>query len=491
MPSAAAQDQMRVIIAPDASRAELYIPPKCSKEAVTPKTCLALLQAEGVEITPAVEQAVQELLAKYDGTALRGVVAQATPAQDGQDGRIDWTIDREIQQRDEQAKSYYERCAFIMVKAGQVLGRVIPPTSGQDGRNVLGQTIPAKPGKPASFRVNESVLVDAEGRIIAQTEGALIREGEKIFIRQALQIPGYVDFSTGNLDFTGDIQINKGIRDLFVVKATGNVEVGGLIEAATVECGGNLLARGGFAGRTRGTARVGGNLIARYLDNVQGEIKGDLIVDREVINCDLVVHGSVRSPQGLIIGGRILVVGRCEVAVLGSPACVTTDLILGAVPDLEAAIAKLEGILDQARQRLNTLEEERKRLGSDRRLRSAADKERLTELMFTIQSLEAKVRQAEGTLEAMRQWLQTRRTVDLMIHKTLHLGVRLIIGDQIFQIVTDVRGPLRIFRDEHNEYVYRPANGVGGLLVQIAEVKMRDGRKAEPLVSRPTPARAG
>ncbi len=57
-----------------------------------------------------------------------------------------------------------------------------------------------------------------------------------------------MDFSTGNIDFEGDVRVLKGIRDIFEVRATGNIEVGGLIEASTIDAGGSVFAKGGMAG---------------------------------------------------------------------------------------------------------------------------------------------------------------------------------------------------------------------------------------------------
>lgn len=122
----------------------------------------------------------------------------------------------------------------------------------------------------------------------------------------------------------------KGVRDRFIVEATGNVIVDGLVEAATIKCAGHLAVRGGFAGRERGFAEVGKDMTGKYLDNVQGEVKGELRIDREIVNSELTVVGTLRSPNVTIMGGKITCHGEAEVAALGSPSGVPTQIVMEA-----------------------------------------------------------------------------------------------------------------------------------------------------------------
>ena len=325
---------LRVSLASDKSSASLTVPGRPDPKVVPEEAGEAVLREAGVEITARVRQAVAELFQQAHDSEhpVIGEVARATPPADGTDGYIEWTIDRE---RDDPSDAepnattdkvdYRAMSAFLMVQPSQVLGQIHEHTDGEDGRDVTGKTLPAKAGKPAKLDTDESILIDASGTVIAQQEGVLKRDGTKASIRKLLDVPGYVDYSTGNIDFNGDVTVQQGVRDRFLIKATGDVQVRGLIEAAMIETGRDLLAEGGFAGRERGNARVGRDLIAKYLDNVQGQVFGDLKVDREIINCELTVHGGVSSPSGSIIGGRIRVTDAIHVACIGSGGGVATE----------------------------------------------------------------------------------------------------------------------------------------------------------------------
>ena len=116
-------------------------------------------------------------------------------------------------------------------------------------------------------------MLTAAGKFIAQTAGVLQFRANKITISQALVIDDYVDFSTGNIDFDGDVQVRRGVRDKFRIRATGKVEVQGLIEAAHIETGGDFEAATGMAAKETGRVQIGGSLTAKYLECVHGTVK--------------------------------------------------------------------------------------------------------------------------------------------------------------------------------------------------------------------------
>ncbi len=469
---------LRVNVAADCSQAELLIPGDFPRVMLNEQFCLAMLKQSGVHVNAQVEQSVRELLTRLPpvGGELRGVVARATPATDGEDGRIEWVQPApagESPGAKPAARSHYERCALIMVEAGQVVGRVLPPKDGADGQDVLGGTLRARPGKPAQFTHDHTLIRDASDQLIAQCQGVLLRGPEKLAVQPCIEVDKSVDLSTCNLNFPGSILIHQGVRDRVVVKAGGNVEVRGLIEAATVDCEGDLLARGGFAGRERGHARVKGSLYAKYLNNVEGQVGGHLQVDREVINCQLTIHGQVQSPHGAIIGGKAVVTGKTHVGTLGSDGSVPTQLVVGAVPKLEPSAATLAALVVKLREHHDALVAENKRIdqltGAKSRMTSA-DKERRTEIMYELQSLCTALARGEAALTRVQQAIEQRRTVDVLVELELHQGVVITLRDQSFKISKEVRGPVHIQR-QGGDMVFSRQDGATAPLARISEVR--------------------
>ena len=477
MSTGAGEESIRVIISKDRMTAEMLIPGDFPRASLTQQTCLSLLQQSGVEINDAVVDSVNSMLATptISGEDQRQLVAVAVAPEDGEPAQIEWYVQEPDQSigdlEGEDPQSHYDRSAYVVVKSSEVIGQLIDPTPGTDGRDVLGHTINAKPGKPISLRLDDTVMRDASGQLIAQVEGVLHRDHSSACVQQLIEVPGYVDFSTGHIDFTGNVLVHKGVRDCFVVKATGSVEVKGLIEAATIECGGNLLAHGGMAGRERGKIIVSNDLVAKYLDNIEGEVHGNLEIQREVINCDLTVHGEVKSPRGAIIGGKMMITGSVEIVSLGNGAGATTKLVLGSIPRLEPIAIQLKRLVDQFTVKHKELQTELKLAKRNSSLMAATDKERQTELTYELQTVNEKLSKALSAQQALDSRIDEERTVNLVVHHKLFSGTSLTVGNQTFKIHKDVSGPLRVSVDPTGEIVYRQNNSEGGLLKQIAEIK--------------------
>jgi uncharacterized protein len=470
---------LRVSLASDKSSASLTIPGKPDPKVLPEEAGEAALREAGVEINPRVRQAVAELFEKARNSEkpVTGEVAFATPPANGTDGYVEWTVDdaKEDARPPDAAPSdgtidYRNVSAFVMVQPSQVLGNLHQHTEGEDGRDVTGKTLPAKAGKPAKLETDESIFVDAAGTVIAQQDGVLRRDGSKASIRKLLEIPGHVDYSTGNVDFNGDVEVNQGVRDRFVVKAGGDVQVRGLIEAAMIETGQDLRASGGFAGRERGNARVGRDLIAKYLDNVQGQVFGDLKVDREIINCELTIHGAIDSPNGSIIGGRVRVAGAVSVACIGSGGGVPTELLIGSIPRLEQPLHRLVAMSHELAGSEEKYEEEQRLLAMSRRP-SATEKERQCELMFEIAETQTALHKARAASDALAQHISAKRVVDVRVTRKLFHGVRFRMGDVVYRITDEIKGPLRIELSGRNELRYRVGDGNPKPLNEIADIQ--------------------
>jgi uncharacterized protein (DUF342 family) len=470
-----------VIIADDKTTAELIIPAGCDRSMLTEQLLLGLIRGEGVEVTDFTTKAVRGLLgAPIDGehdTAIE--IARIQQPVHGVDGAIRWIVDEKNADKTtdgptngtDAAVCFYDRCAFVMVQAGDVVGKVTPATLGQDGRDVTGANVPARSGKDPALQLDETLMKRADGSLIAQQDGVLYREKGKAQVRKYIEIREYVDFSTGNIDFDGDVLVGRGVRDCFIVKATGNVEVRGLIEAATINAGKDLIANGGFAGRERGNALIGGCLRGRYLDNVHGHVKQDLCIDREVINCELLIDGAITSPRGSIIGGRVSPTGAVEIASLGSPAAVPTELVIGSVPALEPFARKLEQIvfaLTADKAKLTDEQDIVNKLTAHGRM-TATDRERQTEIMFELSTINTTLDKAQRTLDSLNDEIGKRRRVDVTVHHLVNPGSTLILDGCRYKIYNDLKGPVRFFMDG-KKFVYRQGEAPHHPVADIADV---------------------
>jgi hypothetical protein len=179
-----------VRIVENGRRAVLEIPSNSAGELATEGALLGLVRERGVAVDAGVEQRVRALAARHRGRAegdfsdVEGVVAEWTAPVHGEPARIEWCAGFEpAEQLAAEAETgpcsaadgvdHYNRVRRIKVAAGEVVGRVVPPGEGTDGRDVCGRSVPANRGRKLALQPDESVQVEADGSIRALKEGVL------------------------------------------------------------------------------------------------------------------------------------------------------------------------------------------------------------------------------------------------------------------------------------------------------------------------------
>lgn len=480
----AAQDhEARVVVSEDRCIATLHIPADVPREQISFEFCKALIQDRGVEYTAEVENNLIRLIeqitaenhteAAADNRPIEHVVARASEPSDGRDGWVQWTVEAPSQQNPVQDEplNFYERSPYVMVEAEQVVGCIHPPTLGTDGRDVTGQTRSARAGKNAPWSFDDTIIANKRGELIAQVQGMLVRAGGKARITQTLDMEGCVDFSTGNVNFQGDVLVAKGIKDNFHVQATGNVEVRGLIEAAFIDCGRDLVATGGIAARQRGKIKVQGDLAARYLDRVCGEIAGNVYVDREVNGVQLAIDGNLIVGGASVLASDVAVGGRIEAGTIGSPAATPTRFILGALPSLARAATQLETLMERVRQRLEQVEHEQASLAENIRI-TPAQRERQTELIFEINQLRNLLERAgEGRQRIEAGQKAYERQYEVRIKRMLHPRVTFVIGAYAYTTDREIAGPLHLGPARDARAMLKQANAPAKALAELTNMR--------------------
>ena len=266
------------------------------------------------------------------------MVAEADMPQKGDDGYIQYTHRMKnsisLNQDDKGNINFKELGWFIQVSQGDVLAKKIPPTIGQGGKNLKGEEIPAVPGKEAVFKYGKNVEeTEDKTSLISAKDGRLEYAGDKLQVNDVLTIKGNVDTGTGNINFGGDIVVNGDIKTGFEVNCVGSLEVNGVIEAANIIVGRDLVVKGGIQGNAKSSIKVSGSTICRFIENACVFSEGDIITDFVVhsnISCgsNLVVKGK----KGLIVGGEIRVKNEINAQVIGSYMGTKTIIEIGLDP---------------------------------------------------------------------------------------------------------------------------------------------------------------
>jgi len=413
----------------------------------------AALEQKKIPWSLPVQERVREILESRQNPDLsdpKPILIQATPPIDGENGRFEWSESCDpakqysfCEHQDQAGRaSFYDRSSVILVAKDEIIGMLHPPTDGEPGKDVFGDALEAKSGTECKVEPGKNVELQADGKtFIAKCDGEPKLIGTKIIVEPVLNIKSDVDFSTGNIEYSGDININGDIKDLFEVKAGGNIDVGGMIEAATIECEGNLTIRRGISGKEKGYVTVKKNLTAKYLSNVMVWVQGDASIQSEIVNTELNAKGKVVLERGGINGGQITAAGNVESPVIGSPAGVRTIVKAAVDPFLQKKFREYEETRVQLSSTISKLMPKAKVLLE---ASGGNPSDQLKEMAENIQRCKEQIEEIDCQCEKLTAEMTENCTGKIIVHKMIYPGAVLFIGDSMHSVNHEITGPLEV-----------------------------------------------
>ena len=319
---------------------------------------------------------------------------------------------------------------FLRAVKGQLLAERIPHTKGVPGTNVYGENIAAKNGKPKPLPNGKNTIVKDENFVIADMDGQIVDKGNKIDVDPRLEIKGDVGMGTGNIDFDGAISILGNVEAGFIVKASGDIEISGMVSGANIE-GGNIFIKGGVRGMNRGTIRARGDFRAAFAENADIEAGGDIFIQ------DVAMHSTIRAGhhlvmdegKGQITGGNIAAGEEIRAKCIGNEANVITRLSVGVNPMLQKQYQQVLKEYGESKKRLDMLNKTLATLGKiDMSLLPPNKVEQLNNLIRSQFPLAGQVERSERKLKEIDAELQKMQSGKVRIQDTLYPGVRMRIN---------------------------------------------------------------
>jgi hypothetical protein len=287
------------------------------------------------------------------------VIARGRHPKDGQDARIEYVFEalqsdkeREAVEKKDSAVATEARVDFremgrgpASVEPGAVLARKVPIVPAEDGFTVKGKVIPAKKPKDVELRrlAGQHTKVSEDGNeIVADGGGMASRVGDRIAVLPVHTVED-VDFKTGNVYFEGNLQIKGGVKPGFKVTATGSVNVGQTVEAATIEAGGDVTVQGGIVGQKECVIRAGGAVTARFVQEAEIHAGAGVTIASEVRDSTIISEGKVTiAGAGRVVGGRLRGRDGVEIREAGSQAATPTSIQAGWGEVLDAEVPEGE-----------------------------------------------------------------------------------------------------------------------------------------------------
>jgi len=232
---------------------------------------------------------------------------------------------------------FYNINLIQIVKKGQILVEKIPATKGISGINVTGREIPATHGKDTILPVGKNLSLSDDGlKAYAACEGHVVIVDRRVCVLPVFEVKGDVDFSTGNIDFVGNVVIKGNIKDGFSVKAKGDVEVYGTVEGGDISAAGNVFIKKGVRGLKKSKIEAQGSVYSNFVEYAAINAGEDIIIN------EAIMHSVVNSGSEVRVGGRkgLVVGGTCRAGRalicknIGSNLATFTNIEVGLKPEL-------------------------------------------------------------------------------------------------------------------------------------------------------------
>lgn len=363
---------------------------------------------------------------------------------------------------------------IICVKIGDPLAEKIPLTAGKEGYTVTANALIPEPG-------NDVELTPGDGTAISsKNENILISKkvGLPKFIPNGMEVDEVykiknVNIASGNINFTGSVFIDGDVNEGMKVIASGDVTVGGFVESATIEAGGDITIAGGIIGHKHDieknkitdvnmsvNVKAKGNIFAKYCQYAHIHCGGNIRIENQLLHSIIDVRGNLKvgteeKANGKLIGGMINAGKYVTAGIIGAKA--GSHTIISFNQKIDKIKEQLNNI-DEKIQLDNDKTDELKLVLEKLKISLQKEKNEKTSDMFkkvkfnyqfhikSMGELLLEKEEVENTL------LGYKESVFIEAKEKLHHGVKLIVGN-FHDMTRKEYGPAKIFYKEREVHI--------------------------------------
>jgi uncharacterized protein (DUF342 family) len=378
--------------------------------------------------------------------------AEGTKAEDGRDAYIQYNFETDqTRVRPHEEKNgrvdFKELNIIQNVVENQPLAKKIPFANGINGKTITGKTIPSKSGRDTGLPLGNNVHVADDGvTILADMNGQVVMAGGKINVEPVYVVDGDVNLKTGNIIFLGTVVVNGNVEDGFSIKATGNIEVNGIVAKADLDAEGDIIIHQGINGKSGGKIRTGRSLWARFIENAFVEAGNMVVAFDGIINSHIDAANRIicQGKRAHIMGGHLRACEEINAKALGNPTSGTETVCeVGFDPKSREELEKFKTAKEAAEKELEEIKLNLQTLINIKKQRKTLPEEKeayMKELMERRQGLMLDLKKSVAGIQKTQEYLnglQIRGRVSAS--GKVYPGVRIIIRDARDDVRTEYR----------------------------------------------------
>jgi len=240
--------------------------------------------------------------------------------------------------------NYRDLGIFKLCKAGDILASVEYERADTKGLDAYGNVgFPKNTNQRLLPLQGDNTFISDSGNfLIAALDGIIVMDSGKISISEFINIDGDVNSATGDIVFSGTVNVRGCVRTGYTVKADAGITIGGVVEASMLETGGDIILESGVRGANKAVINAGGSIRANFLESCAVTARGDVTAD-SILHCQVTCGGSIllKGRYGVLVGGKAVARECIKADSIGSAVSTPTEVYVGHNPDTLKAYQEL------------------------------------------------------------------------------------------------------------------------------------------------------
>ncbi len=365
------------------------------------------------------------------------LIAKGKEATKGEDARIEYFFNTDLSMKPTEnadgSVDFRNLNNISPVREGDLLARLYKEKQGEPGFDVLGDRI--RPAEVKRLRLLFGANVrrsEDKTELYAASNGHVCLSNDCVVVSNVYDVED-VGNATGNIDYEGTVNIKGNVNSGFKVHAKGDIVVGGVVEGAELEAGGEIILKRGIQGGGRAKVKAKGNVVAKFIEGATVSAEG-YIRTESILLSNVSAKGEIEvsGKKGFVTGGVVRSLSTITAKTIGSEIGGTTRLEVG----IDPVLREHYGILGKEISDLETNMEKvypvlvafGKRIGKGEKL----DMDKMAQmraLTKTYSNMEADVKKKKKEYEDIKECLSTDANACIKVTGMIYPGAHIVISD--------------------------------------------------------------
>lgn len=443
---------LEVVVDPGLMRAWLAVPTGIDLSGLNAQSLNVALETAEIAVDDGAVARIGEFLksvAAHRAAGKRFLIAEGTPPVDASDAEFQWAFPKDDPPPSVGVECFAHRawCSLRLAVKDAVIGKIIPAVAGRAGLDIRGNEVPPAKTQGRPIEVGEGAVVASDGVTIEATAPGRVTFNEGcVSIRPFEEVEPSAAGKPNPIDSEQDVVIRDAIPGSIAVSSAASVIVAGPVEAAQIKAEADVILLAGILGKSKAKLVAGRDVVAKFCDDVTVQAGRDMVLGTAATNARMYVRGRLYAAEAVVVGGKTRAGRTIDVGVLGSEGRIDTQVAVAPPWNTVQKTKQIKEEIAKRRDEAACIQETIQPLMDNLKSLAPAQKERVTELRFKADAIEAEIAALEE--EGRKEGSEQDEAPFIRVRECIHPGTTLAIGNCTARIDRKIKGPVRVERHE-------------------------------------------